>query len=457
MDKHPLFALAENAPVAINEGRVFAQVDTMGEGCFPDTYLEKRRFLRKPLRSPLVEIGSLASLDELFVGRVYLEIREQAKEQARLMLENHPSVKEAIGKVNGDQGLAERIYHQVFPYLRQQQYDRRIQQLVGIALVDKDKESSPKLERLLEEDESKLIQLSKKIVKEIRRDNAQQQYVEEPRSAKEKFLDEFLGVDVRVPAEPTPLEKTFGEESILIVGKETYNLKDSAQGRFKISLAGKQYGLSGASGSLEDYFSTYQQHLGQEIKALALKEEINEGMVLEILRRNKVRFNNLGEMQQYNEGDFGFIVREGTYYVFLEVPTFAIHSKCDGKYYLFNQARIGIPVYANYGNLEYGDVVSINDNNHPFLHLYHEEFAPICVGYNHLPTSGKDMGEVIAQRLRKVSDILMFGYNGPAYASCYQLREHCHGCGGSHYADHIASKKSLEEKGIPIIEDGVRG
>ncbi len=88
----------------------------------------------------------------------------------------------------------------------------------------------------------------------------------------------------------------------------------------------------------------------------------------------------------------------------------------------------------------------IENNNHPFIHEVRDNFAPICTGYQSIPTNGKDAGDIIAKRLRTCKNVLMYGYGD--YGRRYQLVK------GGYYDAHIRTKSELEKKGVLIIQGG---
>ena len=98
----------------------------------------------------------------------------------------------------------------------------------------------------------------------------------------------------------------------------------------------------------------------------------------------------------------------------------------------------------------------IDNNNHPFLHNNRDAYADVCIGGQSFPTSGKDNGDVIAKRLRRAKEMLMFGYTSDDYRSCYKLVRNCGSCERGHFSDNLASASEVKKRNIPVIEGGLR-
>ena len=112
---------------------------------------------------------------------------------------------------------------------------------------------------------------------------------------------------------------------------------------------------------------------------------------------------------------------------------------------------MALKVSKNKDSLGYGDEFRmIENNNHPFLHNVKKRFALICIGNQEFPTSGKDIGEIIARRLFRCREVLMYGYTANNYAESYQLRNN------RYFGQNKREEKKLEREGIPIIKGGPR-
>ena len=199
---------------------------------------------------------------------------------------------------------------------------------------------------------------------------------------------------------------------------------------------------------LEDRFIV---ELGRKIRVDALREYLSRDKIVDLLRTQEAELLAMAGKREYKGEGFGFTQdRGGNYYAYLEVPAFAIKSQFDGNHYLFDRARIGIKVGWRGGELVYNKLVMIDNNNHPFLHNGEGSFVELCLGGLNFPISGKHNGEVIAKRLRRGREMVMFGYAGHDYDYSYKLTDN------GHFDRNRTDLKKLEEMGVLIIQGGSR-
>jgi len=97
----------------------------------------------------------------------------------------------------------------------------------------------------------------------------------------------------------------------------------------------------------------------------------------------------------------------------------------------------------------------IDNNNHPFLHHVSGDFAPICIGDQAFPTKGKTRGEIVSSRLRRIREVLLYGYTSNSYKCCFELRTRCHECGRDHFRKN-RMQEPITDKNILVIQGGQR-
>ncbi|MBI2045366.1 hypothetical protein HYT23_04880 [Candidatus Pacearchaeota archaeon] len=166
------------------------------------------------------------------------------------------------------------------------------------------------------------------------------------------------------------------------------------------------------AGNLEDRFLA---ELGKKVRVDALREHLSRDKIIDLLRTKDAELLAMAGRKEYLGEGFGFTQDEtGEYYAYIDFPAIAIKSEEDGNYYFYDRTKIALRVSKNLGDLDWGGTFYMVDNNgHPYVHnQQRKRFAEICQGeaINVMPTSGRDMGEVIAKRLRKMKEVLMFGY-----------------------------------------------
>ncbi len=163
------------------------------------------------------------------------------------------------------------------------------------------------------------------------------------------------------------------------------------------------------------------------------------------------------ELDSYFEDDFGFIRRNDEYYVCLDVPAFAVKSACDNNYYFFEKTQVAVNVYEDFeGRFKYwSQLFATKNNNNPIFHGETKNFITFCKGENKLPSHGKDLGDVIAQTLRKGKYIFLYSYLKPN-RKCDELREKCEQCGNGHFGRNIRPIDELQKMGVQILQGGSR-
>src|SRR3989344_6275388 len=204
-----------------------------------------------------------------------------------------------------------------------------------------------------------------------------------------------------------------------------------------------------SSQGLEEMFLI---EMGKKAKVDALRKHLSRDRIVDLLRTQDSELLSMaGKVEHHGEG-FGFVNHEGTYYVYLEVPRMAIKSEIDENYYLYDKSKIAVEVSKDGQGLNYGrDMRMIDNNGHPYVHSKNERFAKICQGdaASKMPTSGKDNGEVIVKRLRKMREVLMFGYTWTYFDPVFEGKER-----GKNYALYRRSLSELKRMKVPIISKG---
>lgn len=198
--------------------------------------------------------------------------------------------------------------------------------------------------------------------------------------------------------------------------------------------------------SPEDLENNFLAELEKKIKIDSLRENFTRNKIIDLLRTQDKELLSMAGRKKHHGDGFGFIKHDEDYYVYLDVPSFAIKSEENGKYYLFGKSRVGFEV-GKYNNRFFYNIgmFMIKNNNHP-LSEDGEDYDGICIGDNDLPTSGEDIGEVIAKRLKKGKQIVMFGYRqlNESFTPLISLEE------DDTFKHHIRTKKRILELGVPI-------
>ena len=276
--------------------------------------------------------------------------------------------------------------------------------------------------------------------------------IPQERTKRQKRIDLLFDYQEIQPAQQDSLigAATRGENLALMKGK-LYDITSLDGGyKAKISIDGIEFELADEKGKSESLEDRLLVELGKKIRIDALRKHISRDKILDILRTQDAELLAMAGRKSYQGDGFGFVQDGGgNYYVCIDIPTFAIQSEIDGNYYLYDKTSIGIRVEKSRKGLSYDNCISmIKNNGHPYVHCKNERFAEICQGNAamKMPTSGKDNGEVIVQRLRKMKEVLMFGYTWNIFDPVHEAILF-----GKELSKHKRKLSELQSRGIPII------
>ncbi|MBI5065966.1 hypothetical protein HZA97_07030 [Candidatus Woesearchaeota archaeon] len=443
--RHPIFELAEQSPVFVINEKVY----TVSEGV-----VESDFFKDKKNKKPLVEIGDINSFDELYFSREQTTIEKIGLEYASEITKKLTSLKLDDDVLD----VPQLIYKQVFPYFKGEEHKNKLIGILGAELSKTHEEkkpaqssqnlrNSPELERIIRNVQAEVGNIKSGVEKEGA-------VAPKRRNSSQKKLDNLFGYQHRKEYLGNSLlgKAIDGRDVILTKGK-IHELILGSDVDCTISLSGKGYSIHTKISSVSEIEKKYFASLDKRIKLSSLKDNFSKEKILELLDKKSRDLLAMKGKTEFKGDGFGFTTHDSHHYVYIEVPEFAIKSQFDDNYYFFEKTRIGFWVYSGNGkSLSYSDgFFMIDNNNHPFNHNVEGSFVRICTGNQSFSTSGKDAGEVIAKRLRRCKEVLMYGYTSNSYDSRYKLSSI-----SGNYSSHIRKKSDLEKKGVLIIQGGSR-
>jgi len=455
LPRQPVFEIAQGNPVFLANGKVYSLGEgTPGEG---DNFYEQKNLIRSK-RTPLIEIGDFESLESLLFDRAKPQIEKLAEEYVRKTRNESPTLK----RLDSELDIPQLIYKLVFPYLRDNKYKDKVSELLlGVKgqtgqtkQADKPEvkaKITPDLERIADE----LLMEVEGLIAKIKQEG---QEPAERSTIQQKLKDLLSYKEPQPPAEPSLLAGVLNGRNIAILDRRFYALmQKKAQSKEKVHLNGQIFSVGKElqqEPTLEDKFLL---ELGKKIRIDALREHLSREKITDMLLAKNQELLAIAGRTEYKGEGFGFLQNKGNYYAYIDVPAFATKG-LDGNYYLFDKTRVGEMVFKSHGEIQFDTLVVMDNNNHPLLdHATYPQgqrpnFAKICVGGNMIPATGKDLGEVIAKRLRKFRDILRFGFirTSGIPLEAHQLLGTCRLCNVNHYKDHIRSREELEKMGVPI-------
>jgi len=267
---HPLFEISKEAPLFIIENSVYS-IDT------EEINYEVNNFNG----APLIKVGSLDELDELFLER-NSEAIKKVKEEINAEIK-----KKIFGKQFNNLDLPQRMYKEIFPRLRAESYIENIEELLEIPPEEIfEKKDSPKKSSIFkkltsilvgsplsekegnnerEEEKVKIAlppELEKVLIEcEMNLDKIRREYPEEPQERvspkKEKILEKLL--EIKKPEKQKAKKENFltgralENKNLAIMNEELINLTNTGKNyEPKINLENKRRFYLGEKNSLTE-------------------------------------------------------------------------------------------------------------------------------------------------------------------------------------------------------------
>ncbi len=331
--RHPIFELAEQSPVFVINEKIY----TVGEGI-----VESDFFKDKTDKKPLVEIGDINSFDELYFSREQSTIE-------RISLTYATEVKKKLTSLKlDDMGLdiPQLIYKQVLPYFKEDEHKNKLVELLGVELnkigneskpdqSSKNLRSSPELERIIENVQNEISDVSSKIEKEGI-------VAPKRRNSSQRKLDDLFSYQTRKEYKGnSPLGKAIDGKDVMLTQGKIHELILGSDSDCAISLNGKKYSIYARISDVSEMENKYLASLNKKIKLYSLKENFSREKILEILDEQSRNLLMMKGKKEFKGEEFGFTTHNGAYFVYIKVPEFAIRSQLDDNYYFFEKTRIG--------------------------------------------------------------------------------------------------------------------
>ena len=361
--------------------------------------------------------------------------------------------------LDGTMDTPQLIFKQVFPYLQDGHYRNKVSELFGIKGKEKVvKKRTSKVTRKLEDIAGNVSAEVNDLISQIE----QEEKASKKRTSKKNKLDALLAYqETPVYKSSSLFARVINGKNLAIVNGVVYDLvsSNSTNHDSRIQIGKRKFGVvSNGDGKTKDLEERFLTELGKKIRISALQQHLSKDKIIDLLKSEDAKLLAMAGRKEYQGEGFGFTQDgAGDYYAYIEVPAFAIKSQFDGNYYFFDKTRVATRVSKSEKSLSYdgsngneSGLVLIDNNNHPFLHNQRGSFAELCIGDLSFPTSGKDGGEVIAKRLRRCREMLMFGYTSHDYNSGYRLTDN------GYFDKNRTTLSKLQRLKVPIIQGGSR-
>ncbi|MBP7708563.1 hypothetical protein KA107_02665 [Candidatus Pacearchaeota archaeon] len=417
LEKHPVFEMAESMPIAVLDGKVYSVESGINSA---------------------TEISTLEALDEIYLARNQTQIQNLQASYARQVWSNI-GLEEKLGKEGSD--IPSKIAAQVFPYLRAEKYDAKIVGTLGLETAQEEKAATP--ERKIKDNPAleKLTEQTLKELQDLREDldfetlyDAENQ---EPRTKKQSKLDILLGraIPKLVFEGKYALSSAAGSETFLVSKGELHYLTKDQNEEYVV----------GATLDPSAVEENHRRLVSQEIRKQTLNTRFSKEKISQEISDKLGDLSAFAGLGEYDEGEFGFNKSGGSYFVWIKVPEMAIKSETDGQYYSYRPVKAGF--FVGERLRKHGNFSLLENNGHPYVHDKSKNFPEICIAQANIPSSGKDDGEVVAKQLKRIREILMFGYTweffDPVHEGQYYQKD---------YTQYRANLGDLKARGVHIMD-----
>ena len=410
LERHPIFEIAKQTPVFVVNDKAY----NINEN-------ERDSFKQKREARNVAEFSSIPDLDSLALQR-----NEKAIDNIRNWYASKILFYIGVTQNLENMSVPQFIYSQVLPNFRysKEQRDERINKilrLLGSEQVSEQKEFQKRNVK-----NSILEQSARNFFKDI--EKIKKTVLNEHSSRQDEFFNGFIKVNRNGKSVPNSLKwnKNFAlvDGGFYLSGKNSLSFLEDKKS-MKLILQNRNFCLRKV-GNIEEAEKEYMESLATQIKLAGLESLTEEG-ILDILIKNQDQPPK--NLKEYHEKDFGFFSLQGEngrtkHFVYLTVPNLGFKTKYldnsiyDDNYFLFPKSRIGIEVFQNGSKFMYDEEVIQFDESFFFLDDYKE--SAICLDGAKMPTSGRDIGDVMAKRLKTIKAMIYDGRSKEWYCTLYE-------------------------------------
>src|SRR3989344_3136395 len=271
--------------------------------------------------------------------------------------------------------LVDFIVNRVFPYFRNNQSASKIAGVLGFNVMGKNENTDVSKNG---ESNKFISDLIEKVAKEKFKedDKKSSKFYQKVDSilAREFDFKDFITNTEDYQANSL-LGRILGGRNVAIIDNKVYYLRinNNQNTNDIVNFDGKDF-ICSDSKPISDTVKEFEFELMKQIRIDALKSILNRDNV-----SKKVFIQKIVKMKAYGEDDFGFLVDDDNYYVFLDVPKHVLKDPEHNKYYLFGNVKIGVSI-GDSGQMYENKVVILQNYSHPFVGYSEDKFEEICVG-----------------------------------------------------------------------------
>lgn len=371
LERHPLFEIAENSQLLVYKDKVYS---LSGES------KEKKQ---------VAEVVSLSDLNDLYFQR-NAEGIQKIKERFSKRVLNYFG----LGYTKEETTIPLFVFEKVFPHFDIKKQEEKQKDKLSKLFGCEETMQKPKTKRIGSGDLEKATQYLFEKVEHMR-----------------ESIDENYSFRQENPS-------LCMENKNFILFNNGFYPKSSSGENFDLKLDGKSLKNDfyfNKSGTIKKTEKFYQEAFSKKIRRQAL-ENLTKEKISKILRKKgrDLIVGNLIESHRKNYGFFSGGYDEGRdYFVYLKIPGFGIVGFFDDEQYynIFEPSRIFIEVSKDGKGFHYDkDIFMINEMDYEcadFNAFYPSDYGPLCLGKANIPKEGRDIGEVVAKRLKKVKQMIL--------------------------------------------------
>jgi hypothetical protein len=397
IERHPLLELAEQTPVYVIAGKVYAGKDEV-----------------------INEVGTIESLDELAMTRIEPAL-EEVRQAYTSEVWKQVGLERRLGSLN--LSIPSLIDAQVFPYLRAEAYKEKVLGLVGEiaeeqAIKEEEKsklDTNPLVREVVEEVESIKKEVEESKIWEV------DENAEKKRTRREAFMDGLFDYDPNDDRlyERGIIQAAVGRKNFAIINGEVRYLVNPGISAEVITPDGRRFDF-GKNMGMKVVDEKYRNVVSLAVRKQVLETKFSEEEIRKVVDEKTKGLGRFEGVENYEEEDFGFRLSGGHYFVYVKVPEFVM--KC--PYAGVEHREVRLETYYHSAESQVGVFIRYNGQlvNEGLRRYYpgSDRFDEFCIGNIKLAQTGDSKGEVIAKNLLLMRKMLLTGHSADWYKGAPQ-------------------------------------
>jgi hypothetical protein len=388
MDETFFLRLAEGGPFAILDGRVYQASDEAANGTSLNV---------GPTTLGLVQAAHVNDLENFYRQLQATEIEGVMNSYLQARVQKEVKTQRELKRFLGDNQTVQFLVYEVFPHFMEKDDDLdEMIQAQEEGRRAKRTEDTAGIEEMINGGETGEVtladvqRLKRDLIDEIEQEYRQQEGIAEPTpEPRKRATEEMDELDALLTThyqnqgilEPEPTQRKeekielgeglldiLGTGDVLVMNGDVYKLIGSRADSDISVKAGRKRMIPQYVARATSIEEAYQRFLEKSVKIAAVEQLEDQVKQIEEARKKFRGIEGIAQQGEFRAGDVGFLQRNGEYYVFLQVPKFAMKHPKREQYFTFEPCRVGVRVNYSGGQLHSADKpVVIEAYRHPFL------------------------------------------------------------------------------------------